>query len=178
MAAMLKITDEFRAAARKLLHEPGAKLDWHDRDVLAAIAAGKRKLINASWWSGVHKVIDRVKLDKLRAMADPARNPMEHERAVADRKLAEFKARRPPGTRPDPPPLPERLEEWMRRTPRKRPSGGVNTKPQPRPTATLANTKPKSKPVNTKRKSDRNRDRHSPGYMRDYMRRRRAKQRT
>jgi hypothetical protein len=31
-----------------------------------------------------------------------------------------------------------------------------------------------AEPVNTKPSSDRNRDRHSPGYMREYMRRRRA----
>ena len=42
-------------------------------------------------------------------------------------------------------------------------------KPKPKPTAKPVNTKP-GKPS-----SDRNRDRHSPGYMRDYMRRRRAR---
>jgi hypothetical protein len=176
--AMLKITDEIREAARKLSKDREVKLDGSDRALLAAIAAGKRKLIDAWWWGRVHKVVSRVRLDKIQAMADPARNPMEHERAVASRKLAGFKTRRPPGLMPEAPPLPERIEEWIRRTPRKRPSGGVNTKPKPKPTPTLVNTKPKSKPVNTTRKSDRNRDRHSPGYMRDYMRRRRAKQRT
>ena len=40
----------------------------------------------------------------------------------------------------------------------------VNTKAKPKPAA---------KPVNTK---DRSRDRHSPGYMAEYMRRRRAAQ--
>ena len=51
----------------------------------------------------------------------------------------------------------------------------VNTKPTPKP---KAKAKPTAKPVNTKPSkpsSDRNRDRHSPGYMRDYMRRRRAR---
>jgi hypothetical protein len=37
--------------------------------------------------------ITQAKLDKLQRLADPARNPNEHERAVASRKLAEFKAR-------------------------------------------------------------------------------------
>jgi hypothetical protein len=186
MATMLKITDAMREAARKLSRDREVKLDGSDRALLRAVAEGKRKLIDGWWWSNVHKVVGRVKLDKLQAMADPARNPMEHERAVASRKLAGFKARRPPGLMPEPPPLPETLDEWDRDRWRRNPSrkgGGVNTNTKPKPTPTLVNTmpkpKPKPKPVNTKPKpsSDRNRDRHSPGYMRDYMRRRRAKQR-
>ena len=43
----------------------------------------------------------------------------------------------------------------------------VNTRPAAKPTAKPVNTKPKPS-------SDRSRDRHSPGYMRDYMRGRRA----
>lgn len=50
------------------------------------------------------------------------------------------------------------------------PRSSVNTTSKSKP-------KPTAKPVNTKSdkpRSDRNRDRHSPGYMREYMRRRRA----
>jgi ProQ/FINO family len=36
----------------------------------------------------------------------PARNSNEHERAIADRKLREFRAKQPPGLPPLPPPLP------------------------------------------------------------------------
>src|SRR5262249_21010473 len=138
MATMLKITDEMREAACKLLQQPrptGRRLDGSDRAVLKAIAFGERKLIDGAWWKDVHNVVDRGKLDKLQAMADPARNPMEHERTVASRKLAEFKARRPPGLHPEPPPLPETLDEWDRDRWRRKPSrrrggGGVNTKPK------------------------------------------------
>jgi hypothetical protein len=53
----------------------------------------------------------------------------------------------------------------------------VNTS-EPEPAADPVNTKPEPEPepepVNTKPRSDRHRDRHSPGYMREYMRRRRA----
>jgi DNA anti-recombination protein RmuC len=51
---------------------------------------------------------------------------------------------------------------------------------QIKPVNTVVNTRPasaqKAKPVNTKPSSDRNRDRHPPGYMREYMRQRRAAQ--
>ena len=59
--------------------------------------------------------------------------------------------------------------------------GSVNTKPKAAEAATDGVNSPFAdlsfedfgkEPVNTK---DRNRDRHSPGYMRDYMRRRRTK---
>ena len=107
--AMLKITEEMRAAARKLLSNPALKFDVPDRDLLTAISDGKRKLIKAHWWKKHFVVVDRIKLDKLQRMADPARNPMEHERATAGRKLDAFRAGRPPGMPPEPPPLPKVL---------------------------------------------------------------------
>jgi Protein of unknown function (DUF2786) len=82
-------------------------------------------------------------------------------------------------------------EEWLVKHKLKpKPEPSVNTtKPKPRPSNappvnTTAKPKPhKSGPVNTTKKprsADRhlepNRDRHSPGYMREYMRRRRAEQ--
>jgi hypothetical protein len=114
---MLKITEEMRAAAGRLLRDPALKFDRSDRDLLTAIADDKRKLIRADQWTKHFTVVDRIKLDKLQRLADPARNPNEHERAVAERKLGEFKARRPPGMPPEPPPLPRVL---IRRKPRER----------------------------------------------------------
>jgi hypothetical protein len=178
--AMLKITEEMRAAARKLLRDPALKFDRPDRDLLTAISDGKRKLIRAHWWTKHFRVVDRIKLDKLQRLADPARNPNEHERAVADRKLGEFKGRRPPGLPPEAPPLPKVL---VRRKPLKRrpaprdlptPDGGVNKKAETgRGTGGSGgvNKKPKRTGDRHLDKSDR----HAPGYMRDYMRRRRAK---
>jgi hypothetical protein len=54
----------------------------------------------------------RDKLDKLARLADPGPNDNPHERALASAKLAGFKGRRPPGARPEPPPLPE---VWIRK---------------------------------------------------------------
>jgi hypothetical protein len=182
---MLKITEEMRAAARRLLQTPALKISVPDRALLAAISEGKRKLIRGLWWKQVHGTVDQVKLAKLQRLADPARNPNEHERAVADRKLGEFKGRRPPGLPPEAPPLPKVL---VRRKPLKRrpapqtsprrdlptPDGGVNKKAETgRGTGGSGgvNKKPKRTGDRHLDKSDR----HAPGYMRDYMRRRRAK---
>jgi hypothetical protein len=115
--AMLKITEEMREAARKLLKNPALKIVGFDRVLLTAVAEGKRKRLQAEEWTKHFKVINQTKLDKLQRMADPARNPNEHERAVAGRKLDEFKASRPPGLPPEPPPLPKVL---VRRKPLKR----------------------------------------------------------
>jgi hypothetical protein len=49
---------------------------------------------------------------------------------------------------------------------------GVNTRP-----AAAQKAKPVNTGVNTKPSSERNRDRHPPGYMREYMRQRRAAER-
>jgi hypothetical protein len=187
---MLKITEDIRAAARRLLGNPEIKLDEDERVVLAAISEGKRKLIDGLWWQKVHNVVDRVKLDKLKAMADPAGNPNVHSREIASRKLAAFKARRPPGLRPEPPPLPRSLDEWdaMRKPSRRQPAATPARRGLPSPPAGVNNpssaavnttealaaagvNRKRTKSVNT---TDRNRDRHSPGYMADYMRRRRA----
>ena len=107
MTMMLKITDDMRAAARKLLGNPALKISPADRDRLTAIADGKRKLIRPHWWTQFFKTIDQQKLAKLQRLADPARNPNEHERTSAARKVEEFKASAPPGMPPQPPPLPK-----------------------------------------------------------------------
>ena len=97
------------AAARE------APTDRAMRKRLEAIAEGKRKLIDRVWWSKVHPNVERAKIDKMEALADPARNDNKHERQVAAAKLAAAKARRTPGMRPAPPPLPEDPAEWERR---------------------------------------------------------------
>jgi hypothetical protein len=188
---MLKITEEMRESARKLLKAAG-KLDRPDRDLLTAIVGGKRKQIDGRWWKEIHHyVIDQPKLDKLSRLADPERNDNPHERDLARTKLAGFKAKRPPGLHPEPPPLPKTWAEWVaRRKPSsksaKPKSGPVNTS-QPslaarQPSVNTTQVTPsKTGTVNTtkRRSADRhrepNRDRHSPGYMAEYMRKRRAR---
>ena len=99
---------------RKLAeHELPADKDTRKR--LEAIVEGKRKLIDEKWWSEVFGSVDSspAKRAKIAAMADPARNSNEHERNVALAKLAAAKARRPPGLRPESPPLPENIDDWV-----------------------------------------------------------------
>ena len=164
-----------------------AKLTLADHELLDAIAGGKRKQIDGRWWKEIHHyVVDQPKLDKLSRLADPARNPNPHERDVARAKLAGFKAKRPPGLRPEPPPLPKTWAEWeARRKPSaksvKPKSGPVNTTRvsiSDRPAPVSQGTS-KAGPVNTNQplSSDRRRDRHSAGYMAAYMRKWRASRR-
>jgi hypothetical protein len=121
---LLKVTNEIRESAEKLLtrHNAGETARQRDKDILEAIADGKRKLIDAGWWRKVHGDVDRAKLEKIAALADPARNSSEHERAVAAAKLVAAKARRPPGMKPLPPPLPGSSSEWTRKRKTKTPS--------------------------------------------------------
>jgi hypothetical protein len=195
---IIKITEDVRKAAARLLQDRGLKLAMSNRVKLADIAEGRRKQIDSHWWRKIHGVVDQAKLDKLAALADPTRNSMAREREVAAAMLQKFKGRRPPGLAPQGRPYPT-LDEMMRmdaernarkrsrsRTPPKR-DGGVNAKPgtdvKPKQVGGV-NAKPKrsgeSKTASKPRSADRhrapNRDRHPPGYMRDYMRRRRAAQ--
>jgi hypothetical protein len=212
-------------AARELLKRPSAY-----RERLRQIISGKVKSVDADWWRTANGVAPwqvaknlekefRKKLDKVTAMADPARNPSAHERRSAEAALAKLQAAGPAKTRPPSAPgleqydreLAQRMAEQERimdaafkaakakwDAKRKRNTAPVNTTEvvpppvnttKPKPKAASVNTTTKlrqaTKPVNTTaavkpRSADRhrepNRDRHSPGYMRDYMRRRRAKQ--
>jgi hypothetical protein len=108
------ITDALRKAARDLLDEdaarPHGRLRSEDRKQLKAIAdpASRRKFIDVDWWRWVHgrKYVhayniedapaNRAKVEKLEALADPKRNPNEHERKIAEAKLANFKPKQPP----------------------------------------------------------------------------------
>ena len=104
--------------------------DEETRKLLEAIADGKRKMIDADWWRKIHgDIVDRAKLDKIAAMADPLRNDKENERRVAETSIhARLQARRPPGMPPRPPPLPKSAAEWIKR--RK-----IKTPPRPSPLA-------------------------------------------
>jgi hypothetical protein len=244
MAGRVPVNDKILARAHELLvlkrPIPGNRY-FPDRAKLRQIISGKVKSVDVDWWreengvtpSQVNAKAERdfkAKLAKIETMADPARNPNEPQRKMAEEMLAQVRAAGPPkGSRKrsapgleeydrewakrQPPPLPS-LEELLRakaardaaaRAARqgatKRNAGSVNTtKPQPKaapvnttkakakpsPINTTKATEPKPEPVNTTtpkkpRAADRhrepNRDRHSPGYMRDYMRRRRAAQR-
>jgi hypothetical protein len=105
------------------VRENAAREDPEDKDTrkrLEVIVNGTRKLVDADWWRKTHGDSDRAKRDKIAALADPARNPNEHERQVAERKLKAANSRRAPGIRPEPPPLPKNLDDWVdHRKPRK-----------------------------------------------------------
>jgi hypothetical protein len=76
---MLKITEEMRATARRLLRDPALKFGGFDRDLLTAIADGKRKLLRGrqvAWWVRPFKVVDQKQAAKdggSRAQSDGAR---------------------------------------------------------------------------------------------------------
>jgi hypothetical protein len=139
---LLKVTDEIREAARRLLTR---HLAGDVRKLLEAIADGKRKRIDWDWWCKVYGDPEgdaaRAKLAKITAMADPARNANEHERRVAASKLeaasklASAKAFRPPGMGPEPEPLPTDLSGWVKK-PRKR---KTKTAPPPAPKGYVCN---------------------------------------
>jgi hypothetical protein len=106
------ITDGIRKAAQGLLDEdatrPRARLRFEDRKRLKAIADGERNVVDVGWWRATHgpKYVhtrdlkdaaeNRAKVEKIKAMADPARNPNEPQRKVAEDMLAKFKPKRPP----------------------------------------------------------------------------------
>ena len=154
---MIKITDEDSEAAARLLAKHNqaelvraearwqAKKNfvmgrtarrefWEDKDIrlrLEAIVNGTRKLIRDDWWIKVHGTVDSKLLAKIAALADPARNSSEHEREVAEAKLASAKARRPPGIPPPPPPLPDFTELVRRRKMKQRKKTKTPPSPQP-----------------------------------------------
>jgi hypothetical protein len=108
----IAITEVFVKAAADLLAKDAkrsrGRLHTDVRSRLKAIADGTRKLIDVDWWREVHgpqyihwpdlrdTVDNRAKLEKLKALADPKRNPNEHERKAAEAKLASFKPKTPP----------------------------------------------------------------------------------
>jgi hypothetical protein len=109
---MIKVTDEIRVEARRLLAHDVAQ---YNRPILQSIADGKRKRIDADWWKKFYADFDQTKLAKIAAMTDPATNSNEPQRKVAETKLAEFKPRLAPGMPPPPPPLPTDAAGWTRK---------------------------------------------------------------
>jgi hypothetical protein len=175
--ARVPVNDKIARTAKEII-KSFRTYGW--RKQLRQIVNGEVKYIDPEWWRHVNNNVNKPKLDKVRAMADSARNPNEHERRSAETVLAKLQTPSAPG-----------LEDYDREEARlKAMQARVKPKPEPVSTkkpsvnTTKSKAKPKPKPesVNTTkpRSADRhlepNRDRHSPGYMRDYMRRRRAAQ--
>jgi hypothetical protein len=100
------VNDEILQAARELLSKrPGA-----DQTKLRQIIDGKVKSVDVDWWreqNGVERrrQVERLqekynaKLDSIKAMADPARNPNGPQRRIAEAALAKLKAEGPPKLR-------------------------------------------------------------------------------
>jgi hypothetical protein len=107
------------AAAKKLLDRDFARIfsgDWletlfsnddswlrsADTVRLRNIISGKLKTVDVQWWLALHRKANDER-DQVATMADPARNPNEHERKVAAAKLAGLRPKAAPG-----------LEEYVR----------------------------------------------------------------
>jgi len=228
--ARVPVNDKIVARAQELLKDPRHSSGYRNR--LHDIVNGKVASVDVDWWRHENGVAARQvdarlekkfkqKLAAIKALADPARNPSEHQRRVAEAAFAKLQAAgRPKEQRvPSAPGLEEYDREIERSRAQRRAEMDAAFKAynarwaaSPRGKATKAwmdaerarhaeaavarvNTtrpEPKPEPINTTkanpsvntttkkpRSADRhrepNRDRHSPGYMRDYMRRRRAK---
>jgi hypothetical protein len=69
LAAQVGGTPNKARVREEAVHELPADKDMRKR--LEAIADGKRKQIDDAWWRKAHGDVDRAKLDKIAAMADP-----------------------------------------------------------------------------------------------------------
>jgi hypothetical protein len=108
------ITDAIRKAAQDLIARdaalPYGRLPYDYKRALKAIAdpASGRKVVDVDWWRHVHgdkythapdlsdTAENQANIQKLKAMADPKRNPFTHERKTTEDILAKFKPKRPP----------------------------------------------------------------------------------
>ena len=68
-----------------------------DHKKLREMVRGKVKSVGPEWWRKINDKANKPKLDKIRAMADPARNPSEPQRRVAEAMSAKEQATSPPG---------------------------------------------------------------------------------
>jgi hypothetical protein len=102
---LFPINDEIKQAAQKLLKKRGVG----GYAKLREIVDGKRKYVDVRWWREVNGVAPeqvmaeqekkfKAKLDAIKAMADPARNPNEHQPRAAEAALAKAQAAGPPKT--------------------------------------------------------------------------------
>ena len=97
----IPVTDEIRAAAKEYLAAHKQTLPAPTRKKLQSIIDGERKVLDVAWWrklfggERVAREADDQRLEKLQAMADPARNSNAHERAAAQSKIDGFKASKP-----------------------------------------------------------------------------------
>jgi hypothetical protein len=92
--ARVPVNDKMLEKARELIKYSSS---INHRVKLHQIIKGEVKSIGSEWWRQVNDVANRRKLEKIRAMADPARNPSEHQRRVAEATIAKLEAASPPG---------------------------------------------------------------------------------
>jgi hypothetical protein len=193
------VNDEILAAAQELLKKPSAY-----RDTLRRIINGKVKSVDVDWWRNENGVTAwqvaekaeqnlKARLDSIKAMADPTRNPSEHQRRVAEATFARMQAAGIPKAlrMPSAPGLEkhDRQQAQRRATIRveldaafkaykaRRDAAMRNASVNTAKTKPTVNTTTARKPRTADRHLEPNRDRHRPGYMAEYMRRRRAAER-
>jgi hypothetical protein len=85
------ITEAMRTVAKKISSRE--TLRSADMRRLQAIMSGKQKKVDAEWWRGIAGSETSARADQLAAMADPARNPNQHEREVAAAMLRKERAK-------------------------------------------------------------------------------------
>jgi hypothetical protein len=93
--ARVPVNDKMMERARELFKH--GNLSIGHRAKLRRIISGEVKSIGSEWWRQVNDAANRRKLEKISAMADPARNPSEHQRRVAEAMIAKLRAASPPG---------------------------------------------------------------------------------
>jgi hypothetical protein len=95
--ASVPVNDEIRHRARELIKNSGS---IGHRAKLRQIIKGEVKSIGAEWWREVNDTAIKRQITKIRPMTNPARNPNEHQRRVAqemlDKMFAKLQAS-PPG---------------------------------------------------------------------------------
>jgi hypothetical protein len=92
--ARVPVNDKILERARELIKYSSS---WHDRAKLRRIIDGEVKGLGSEWWRKINNAANRDKLEKIRPMADPACNPNEHQRRIAEERIAKLEAASPPG---------------------------------------------------------------------------------
>jgi hypothetical protein len=95
--ASVPVNDEIRHTAHELIKYSGS-IDH--RAKLRQIIKGEVKSIGAEWWRKVNDIAIKHQITKIRPMTNPARNPNEHQRRVAEEMLNKLLAKlqtSPPG---------------------------------------------------------------------------------
>jgi hypothetical protein len=92
--ARVPVNDKMLQTAQELI-KYSRSIDH--RAKLRRIINGEVKHIGSEWWRQVNDAANKRKLEKIRPMADPARNPNEHQRRVALAKQEAILAAPTPG---------------------------------------------------------------------------------